>query len=84
VKDEGALASVLHIVASSLELLYGHMGIFWEEYDIPVVVSHSRRLVLLFVQYANKKVAAAWLEYWCGLEAEVEAQGQVGVDVSHP
>jgi hypothetical protein len=63
-EDKEAFTRVLHIVASSLEFLYGHVGILWEEYNIPVVVSHSRRLVLLFVQYASKQVAAAWLQRW--------------------
>jgi hypothetical protein len=31
------------MVASSLELLYGHMRVFWEEYDIPLIVTHSSR-----------------------------------------
>lgn len=37
------------MVASSLELLYGYMRVFWEEYDIPVIVTHGSRPILAVI-----------------------------------
>jgi hypothetical protein len=79
VEGEEALTGILYIVASSFELLYGYMRILWKEYNIPVVVTHSRR-----PRFATRSVrkqtgsgcAVSMLvrEDECAAVAEVEGQ----------
>jgi hypothetical protein len=59
--DRNLLTKALGIVADCLEFLYGYMRIFGEKYDIPVIVSHGRRLgSAVWVQLYNEKATNAW------------------------
>jgi hypothetical protein len=68
---------MLNIIAGSLELLYGYLRILWEEYDIPVVVSHSRRLscAICPMQQSNRQQLRGLVrETECALMMEEERQ----------